>query len=83
MHFCSFWPARSVELYEGNFNSSDLANKILVIGNTVMFHSGCVIDDANLDAQYDPLTPFEFAQSVVDDYGDQARLLRFDAFGVS
>ena len=32
--------------------------------------------------QFDPVTPFKFAQGVAESYGDQAVLVRFDAFGV-
>ena len=35
LYTCPFWPVRAVERYAGPFNSTDLANRILVIGNTV------------------------------------------------
>ena len=36
---CSFWPVRAVERYAGTFNNTALANKILVLGNTVCHRS--------------------------------------------
>ena len=35
LYVCPFWPVRAVERYPGPFNSTHLANRILVIGNTV------------------------------------------------
>ena len=32
--YCPFWPVRAVERYQGPFNKK-LANKVLVISNTV------------------------------------------------
>ena len=88
LYICPFWPIRAVERYPGPFNSTDLANRILVIGNTVRRASGPPITDSWLTLfgcimQYDPVAPFRFAQGVAESFGEQAALVRFDAFGVS
>ena len=39
IYACAFWPERAVERYMGPFNKT-LANRVLVIGNTVSTTAG-------------------------------------------